>query len=53
MKNISDAKGYIADRIFSAFQAKSVPIYWGAPNIEEYVDADTFIDRRQFKNNAG
>lgn len=51
-ENISDAKGYIADRIFSAFQAKSVPIYWGAPNIEEYIDADTFIDRRQFKNNA-
>ena len=51
-ENISDAKGYIADRIFSAFQAKSVPIYWGAPNIEEYIDADAFIDRRQFKNNA-
>lgn len=51
-ENISDAKGYIADRIFGAFQAKSVPIYWGAPNIEEYIDADTFIDRRQFKNNA-
>ena len=51
-ENISDAKGYIADRIFSAFQAKSVPIYWGAPNIKEYIDADTFIDRRQFKNNA-
>jgi hypothetical protein len=51
-ENISDAKGYIADRIFSAFQAKSVPIYWGAPNIKDYVDADTFIDRRQFKNNA-
>ena len=51
-ENISDAKGYIADRIFSAFQAKSVPIYWGAPNITEYIDTDTFIDRRQFKSNA-
>jgi hypothetical protein len=51
-ENISDAKGYIADRIFSAFQARSVPIYWGAPNIEEYIDADTFVDRRKFKNNA-
>ena len=51
-ENISDAKGYIADRIFSALQAKSVPIYWGAPNITEYIDADTFIDRRQFKSNA-
>lgn len=50
-ENISDAKGYIADRIFNAFQAKSVPIYWGAPNIEEYIDTNTFVDRRKFKNN--
>lgn len=51
-ENISDARGYIADRIFSSFHAKSVPIYWGAPNIAQYVDPDTFIDRRQFKNDA-
>jgi alpha(1,3/1,4) fucosyltransferase len=51
-ENISDAKGYVADRIFCAFQSKSVPIYWGATNIEEYVDANAFIDRRNFKSNA-
>jgi len=50
--NISDAKGYMADRIFCAFQSKSVPIYWGAPDINKYVDRDTFIDRREFKSEA-
>ena len=29
-----------------------VPIYWGAPNLHDYVDADAFIDRRKFKTNA-
>ena len=26
-----------------------MPIYWGATNITNYVDSDTFIDRRKFK----
>lgn len=51
-ENTSDAKGYIADRIFSSFYAKAVPIYWGATNINQYVDANTFVDRRQFKSEA-
>lgn len=51
-ENISDAHGYTADRLFSAFEAKSVPIYWGAPNVQDYIDTDTYIDRRHFKNHA-
>ena len=27
-----------------------VSIYWGAPNITDYVDKDAFIDRRKFKD---
>lgn len=50
-ENISDAPGYIADKIFSSFHARAVPIYWGAPNVTDYIDADTFVDRRKFKNN--
>jgi len=51
-ENISDAKGYIADRIFTTLHSKSIPIYWGATNIDSYIDKDVFIDRRQFKNDA-
>ena len=51
-ENICDAKGYIADRIFSSFYAKAVPVYWGAPDIDRFVDSDTYIDRRRFKSEA-
>ncbi len=50
-ENLSGEKGYITEKIFDCFQAKTVPIYWGAENIEDYVDKNTFIDRRRFKNN--
>jgi len=49
-ENNGDANGYITEKIFDAMNAGTVPIYLGAPNIEEYVDRDTFIDRRHFKN---
>lgn len=29
-----------------------MPIYWGAPNIADYVDAEAFIDRRQFASDV-
>ncbi len=51
-ENISDAKGWVTEKIFDSLRAGIVPIYWGAPNIGQYVDIDAFIDRRQFKNNA-
>ncbi len=40
--------GYVTEKILDCFCAGSVPIYWGAPNITEYVPADCFIDRTQF-----
>lgn len=33
-------------------RAGCVPIYWGASNIQEYVDPANFIDRTQFKSDA-
>ncbi len=49
-ENNFDAKGYITEKIFDSMHARMVPIYWGASNIENYVDTDVFIDRRKFKN---
>ena len=50
-ENCSDQPGYITEKIFDCMRADCVPIYWGAPNVTDYVDSDTFIDRRQFKSN--
>lgn len=50
-ENIFDYKDYISQRIFDILRCKSVPIYLGAPNIDDYVDKDSFIDRRNFNSN--
>lgn len=50
-ENMSETNGYITDKIFDCFNAGTVPIYWGAENITEYVDKNAFIDRRKFKSN--
>lgn len=48
-ENIADEIDYVSQRIFDVLRCNCVPIYWGAPNIEDYVDKDAFIDRREFK----
>lgn len=47
-ENTSDAYGYITEKIFDSFQAASIPVYLGAPNITDYIPKDCFIDRRDF-----
>lgn len=49
-ENCSDTSGYITEKIFDAFVADCVPIYWGAPNVTDYIPAECFIDMRNFKN---
>lgn len=50
-ENMHSTQGYITEKIFDCFAAGSVPIYWGASNIHDYIPADCFIDRRKFKDN--
>lgn len=50
-ENIHDEPGWVTEKIFDCMRAGCVPIYWGAPNIVNYVDAEAFIDRRNFKTN--
>ncbi len=47
-ENSRSLKGYVTEKIFDAFAAGCVPIYWGAPNIEEYIPKNCFIDKRDF-----
>jgi hypothetical protein len=51
-ENIRDEPGWITEKMFDCMRSGCVPIYWGANNILEYVDADAFIDRRLFRTNA-
>ena len=44
------ADGYITEKIFDSFVNGCVPVYWGAPDIAEYIPSDCFIDRRNFSD---
>lgn len=48
-ENMKNKPGYITEKIWDSFKARSLPIYWGASNIEEYIPTNTFIDFRQFE----
>ncbi len=50
-ENCLGVPGYVSEKIFDCLMAYSVPIYWGAPNIEDYVPPSCFIDRRDFDSN--
>lgn len=41
-------RNWITEKIFDCFVVGTVPIYWGAPNIQDHVPAECFIDMRQF-----
>jgi hypothetical protein len=43
-------KGWITEKIFDCFFVGTVPIYWGAPEITDYVPKSTFIDMRDFSS---
>ena len=42
--------GYVTEKIFHAFVAGTVPIYFGAPDIRDFVPESTFIDGSRFKS---
>ncbi|MDJ0651963.1 MAG: glycosyltransferase family 10 [Simkaniaceae bacterium] len=42
--------GYITEKIFDSFATGTIPIYLGAPNIEDYIPKECFIDYRQFND---
>jgi len=42
--------GYISEKIFDCFAAGVVPIYYGAPNVQDYIPKECFIDFRDFRS---
>ncbi len=41
-------EGWITEKIFDCFFAGTVPIYLGAPDVEDWIPAECFIDMRSF-----
>jgi hypothetical protein len=50
-ENMKNQRGFFTERIFDAFYAKCVPIYWGATNIGDYIPPSCFIHRPDFASN--
>ncbi|WP_161957599.1 glycosyltransferase family 10 domain-containing protein [Mariprofundus sp. EBB-1] len=49
-ENTRDDAGLITEKIFDCFAAGTVPIYYGAPNIQDYIPSECYIDFREFIN---
>lgn len=47
-ENMCQIKGLLSEKIFDCFYAKTVPIFWGAENIDEYIPKECYIDKRDF-----
>jgi hypothetical protein len=47
-ENARDIPGYLTEKIFDSFFAGCIPIYWGEPNIKDFIPPETFIDKRDF-----
>ena len=51
-ENMHKVDGYVTEKIFDGFQAGTVPIYWGAENVTDYIPENCFIDRRKFASDT-
>lgn len=40
--------GWITEKIFDCFYAGTVPVYWGAPDIEDWIPPTCYVDIREF-----
>jgi hypothetical protein len=45
-------KGWITEKIFDCFFAGTVPVYWGAPDVTDYIPGGAFIDKREHSTYA-
>lgn len=42
--------GYVTEKIYHAFLAKTIPIYWGSPNIAEFFNPESFINCHDYNS---
>ena len=49
-ENSNNEMGGISEKIWDAFSAGCIPIYYGAPNIADYIPSNCFICYKSFEN---
>ena len=49
-ENARDIRGYLTEKIFDCLFAGCIPIYWGEPDIDQWIPKECFIDFRAFKS---
>ncbi len=49
-ENSNNEPGGVCEKIFDVMAAGCVPVYWGAPNVLDYIPEEAFIDYRNFSN---
>ena len=42
--------GYVTEKIFDSMFAGCIPVYWGAPNITDFVPVNCFVDKRNYSS---
>ena len=42
--------GYVTEKVFDCFLAGCIPVYFGAPDITDFIPKESFIDFREFGN---
>lgn len=47
-ENARGLPGYISEKIFDCFICGTIPVYWGASNVTDYIPLECFIDKREF-----
>lgn len=45
----STLRGWMTEKLFDCFFVGTIPVYWGAPDVLDWVPAEAFIDMRKFK----
>ena len=49
-ENMRDEPGWISEKLFDCLRSACVPVYWGANNVDDYVDPACLVDRRRFES---
>lgn len=43
-------EGYVTEKIFDCLYAGTIPVYLGAPNIDQFIPRKAYVDRTQYTN---
>lgn len=49
-ENVTGFNGYITEKIFDSFFSGCVPIYYGAPDIQDFIPENCYINKAHFSN---